>query len=129
MPEPTDLELFLIAWLQPLTTALVTNETPAEDDWPADFRVVRIVDVGGTDAGRTLTVPTVAVDVFAGTRRDVIQLSLDVHDHFRYGLQNTRTPTGQTVTQQPSTLTRPAWGPSESPSLKHRYASYQLVLH
>lgn len=125
----TDLERFLIGWLQPLTTALVAAETPAEDDWPGDYRVVRIVDVGGTDIGRTLAVPTFAVDFFAGTRRDVIQLSLDVHDLIRYRLQGARSPEGQTVTGQPSTLTRPAWGPSESPTLKHRFASYQLTLH
>lgn len=125
----TDLERFLIGWLQPHTTALVAAETPAEDDWPNDYRVVRVVDVGGSDAGRTLAVPTFTVDFFAGTRRDVIQLSLDIHDLIRFQLQGARTPEGQTVNAQPSTLTRPAWGPSESEQLKHRYASYQLVLH
>jgi hypothetical protein len=124
----TNLERFLIGWLQARTTALVTDETPAEDDWPEDYRVVRIVDVGGTDLGRTLAVPAAAVDFFAGNRRDVIQLSLDIHDLFRYQLQGAATAEGQRVNQV-STLTRPAWGPTESPTLKYRFASYQLVLH
>ena len=124
----TDLERFLIGWLQPLTTALVCAETPAEDDWPGDYRVIHIVDVGGSDPGRTLAAPIAAVGFFAGNRRDVIQLSLDVHDLFRYQLQGRTTPEGQTVNTV-STVARPAWGPTESEQLKHRYASYQLTLH
>lgn len=124
----TDLELFLIGWLQPSTTARVCNETPAEDDWPTDSRIVRIVDIGGTDPGRTLAAPIAAFDFLAANRRDVIQLSLDVHELMRRRLLGQRTPEGQTVNAV-TTFARPGWGPTESPTLKHRTASYQLLLH
>ncbi len=124
----TDVERFLIGWLAPLVPALVTAETPAEDDWPADFRVVRLLGVGGMDLGRTLDAPMVVVDTFTGMRRDTIALAGLVHAYLRHSLPGVSTGFGQTVNAV-TTLQRPGLVSDENTQLRRMTASYQLILH
>ena len=123
-----DVERFLIPWLQARTPALVVVETPAEDDWPEDGTVIRVLRIGGPVTGRTLDLASVVIDVFAVERRTVIQTATDVRTLLLSQLVGSATVEGAVVSdvREASGL---SWAHSDNDLVRRQTATYQITLH